>query len=586
MKKILLLAFIASLFQVSAQEKANLRWWNPAENEFPVISGQAWPEEVKSQYHRLPARAEKNVRPPVWGLSKQAAGLSIRFWSNAPSIQVKYTLKGGISMPHMPATGVSGLDLYGKTEHGDWLRFWGFYALDKESTYTFTIESNSKTYNKYGREYQLFLPLYNEIENLEIGIAETSFLKPLPQRKEKPIVAYGTSICQGACASRPGMAWTNILERRLDRSIINLGFSGNGRLEPALIDLMSEIDAKLYILDCLPNLSPTRHNTYLLTWNAVKKLREKRPNTPIILTAHVGYADDFTNEENKKRYEPLNQELTKIYDQLIADGYEDIYLLTKDAIQLGFDSFVDIIHPNDFGMIQYTDAYEKLIREVLKEPVGTISTTVPTTQSRDISVYKWEDRHQEILESNVVNPPKICLFGDSIINFWGGTPASTIVNGADSWKSVMVPLGIQNFGSGWDRIENVLWRVHHDELDGFEAEKVVLMIGTNNLHLNSESEILEGLQNLIQAIQVRQPKSKLFIMGILPRTDKEEDIKKLNLKISKIADGENVHYADIGTPLLLENGALDESLFTDGLHPNSKGYALIAQEMVKVLQTD
>ncbi|MEX0360381.1 MAG: SGNH/GDSL hydrolase family protein, partial [Allomuricauda sp.] len=467
---------------------------------------------------------------------------------------------------------------------GDWIRHWGFYSLDKESNYTFTIDSDTQAYYQYGREYQLFLPLYNEIASLEIGIEDGSYLNPLPIRKEKPIVAYGTSICQGACASRPGMAWTNILERRLDRSIINLGFSGNGRLEPELIDLMTEIDAKLYILDCLPNLSPNRDNTQLLVLNAVKRLKEKRPHTPIILTAHVGYADDFANQENKDQYIPLNEDLENAFNQLKSEGYTDVFLLAKDSIGLGFDSFVDIIHPNDYGMLQYADAYEQLIREILNEPKGEISTTIPKTQSRDIAVYQWENRHQQILETNSLNPPKICLFGDSIINFWGGEPKSSIANGADSWEEILSPVGIRNFGYGWDRIENVLWRVQHGELDGFESESIILMIGTNNLHLNTDSEIISGLQNLIQAIKTRQPKSQLHLIGILPRTGKETRVREINLKIAELAQLENIPYADIGSPLLLENGTLNESLFTDGLHPNAKGYRLLAQQLVSQLQ--
>jgi GDSL-like Lipase/Acylhydrolase family len=96
--------------------------------------------------------------------------------------------------------------------------------------------------------------LYNSVQWMEIGIQEGTLFNPLPTRKEKPIVVYGTSIAQGGCASRPGMAWPAILGRKLDRPLINLGFSGNGRLEKEVIDLMIEIDAKLFVLDCLPNL--------------------------------------------------------------------------------------------------------------------------------------------------------------------------------------------------------------------------------------------------------------------------------------------------------------------------------------------
>ena len=585
MKKIITLLLTFFVVNISfSQEKTEIKWWNPANTQHPVIAGHAWPNEARSVYHRLPARAEKHVREVVWELSKHSAGLSIRFWSNANSILVKYKVKGNVAMGHMPSTGVSGLDLYSKSYDGEWLRCWGSYSIDTLSNYNFIIDENAESYKKHGREYQLFLPLYNEVGTLEIGINEESFFEVLPIRKEKPIVSYGTSICQGACASRPGMAWTNILERRLERPVINLGFSGNGILEPELIDLMTEIDARLYILDCMPNINPDKDDAYLLTVESVKKLKEKRPDVPVILTAHIGYADGFTNQKSRNKCIELNKALDKAVNTLISEGFTKVFLLQKESLGLNFDMYVDKIHPNDYGMVQYANAYEDLIREILEEPQGNLSTTIPSTQSRDIASYNWEDRHQEILELNRVDPPKICLFGNSIINFWGGEPMSSIVRGQDSWESILEPLGVRNFGFGWDRIENVLWRVYHDELDGFEAEQIVLMIGTNNLHLNSETEIIKGYLQLIKAIRTHQPESSILMIGILPRRGKEELVERLNLKISQSVDLETIDFKIIGSPLLLEDGRINESLFTDGLHPNGKGYTIIAKELYRILE--
>ncbi|WP_296701890.1 SGNH/GDSL hydrolase family protein [Algoriphagus sp.] len=578
---IFLLGFISISF---AQEEKNLKWWNPSQSEFPVIAGQAWADEVPSIYHRLPARAETEVREAVWNLSKQSAGLSIRFWSNADSITVKYNVTRGVSMPHMPATGVSGLDLYSKSYDGEWLRSWGKYSINKESEYIFVINEDSPKYAKYGREYQLFLPLYNEVENLEIGVGEDSFFEVLPVRKEKPIVAYGTSICQGACASRPGMAWTNILERNLERPVLNLGFSGNGRMEPEVLELLTELDAKVYILDCLPNLSPDRDDVYNLTLNAVRQLKAKRPNVPIILTEHVGYADAFTNIKNSDHVKRLNEQYKKAFLELKAEGVTGIFLLEKEALGLGFDSFVDIIHPNDFGMIQYADAYEKLILDVLSEEKGTIPTTIPTSQSRDIAVYKWEERHQEILKMNQDKAPEILVFGNSIVNFWGGEPISKAVNGQKSWEEMLKPAGVRNFGFGWDRVENVLWRIYHDELDGFNAKQIVLMIGTNNLGLNSDEEIVKGLENLIHEIRERQPKTEILMVGILPRRGMEKEVNQINLKISQMADLANAAYVEVGKGLVGEDGKLNEGLFSDGLHPNEEGYQLIAKALLPALK--
>ena len=585
MRKAKLLLIFLFVVNISfSQEEIKIKWWKPVNSEVPVIEGRGWLNEGKSIYHRFPKKAEVTVREDVWNLSKQSAGLSIRFWSNADSIKIKYRLKGSISMNHMPATGVSGLDLYSKTYDGEWLRCWGSYSIKTESDYSFKIDEKSDSYKKYGREYQLFLPLYNEIETLEIGVVETSFFKALPIRNEKPIIAYGTSICQGACASLPGMAWTSILERKLERPVINLGFSGNGMLEPEVIDLMTEVDAKLYILDCLPNLHPDEDDIYSLTIAAVKKLKMKRPMVPIILTSHIGFAYELTNKKRAGLILKLNNEFEKAFNDLKSDGFENIFLLQKHDLNFDFDMYVDHIHPNDYGMMQYANTYENKIREILDEPVGELSTTMPKTQSRDISVYNWEERHQDVLKLNKTDKTKICLIGDSIINFWGGEPESTIARGQGSWSSMLEPLCVRNFGFGWDRIENVLWRVYHDELDGFDAEQIVLMIGTNNLDINSDIEIINGLKALIEAIKIRQPQTTIQLIGILPRTGKEKRIESINLKLADLAKSESIDFNIIGNPLLGKDGKINESLFTDGLHPNSEGYLLLGKSLHQLIE--
>ncbi|OPZ31776.1 MAG: GDSL-like Lipase/Acylhydrolase [Bacteroidetes bacterium ADurb.BinA174] len=145
----------------------------------------------------------------------------------------------------------------------------------------------------------------------------------------------------------------------------------------------------------------------------------------------------------------------------------------------------------------------------------------------------------------------------------------------------MQPIGFFNLGYGWDRIENVLWRVYHGELDGYQADEVVLMIGTNNLGLNSDNEIVEGLEFLLKQIKIRQPKAKIKVVGLLPRRDKEAEIKTINRQISKMVSLNNYSYLDVGNRLLTKNGKINESLFLDGLHPNEEGYSLIVNDIIE-----
>lgn len=577
---------VLSLFSYSTySQDVTMKWWNPANNEFSVIEGQAWGSEVKGDYNRLPIRADENVRETVLNLATQSAGLMIRFRTNSNDINIRYQVgnREDFALNHMPATGVSGVDLYASDSDGNELWSAGTRSFGDTVTYKFNNLVSNDRYHKLGNEYRLYLPLYNKVDWLEIGVAEDANFEALPVRKEKPIVVYGTSIAQGACASRPGMAWTGILGRNMDRPLINLGFSGNGLLDIPIIDLISEIDAKIYVLDCLPNLIGMDVRDDVLQKrivDAIVRLREKQPDKPILLVDHAGYTDGSTKPKRIESYERVNNIQAEAFYELKLKGLDKLYYLTLEEINLGQDDMVDGVHPNDLGMQHYAESYEKKLRSILKEPTGKASTTRPITQYREPGNYDWEKRHREILDLNKNNPPKTIIIANSIIHFWGGKPKAKIARDEASWESILTPAEVCNYAYGWDRIENVLWRVYHGELDGFDAKRILLMIGTNNLHLNTNEEILEGLTLLVQAIKARQENAEITMMGILPRRDYESRIKSLNKSIASIASNENVKYTDLGYVFLKENNLINESLFSDGLHPNKAGY----QELIKVLE--
>lgn len=251
-------------FSLSAQD---IQWFNPQKTDQPCIQQRGWAKEMKNAYARVPERMEGVIRKEVYSLSRNSAGLSIHFFTNSPTIHIRYKVVGGISMPHMPATGVSGIDLYNIDKQGQWeYRYTSTYQFGKwvEGKVADGVKQPSGTQCEYvfrgldqsnESEYRLYFPLYNVVSEMEIGVEQGSIFKVAPVRKEKPIVVYGTSVTQGACASRPGNAWTNMVSRRMDWPVINLGFSGFGRLDPEFIDLISEIDAAIFVLDCNGNLN-------------------------------------------------------------------------------------------------------------------------------------------------------------------------------------------------------------------------------------------------------------------------------------------------------------------------------------------
>lgn len=327
------------------------------------FDGQGW-ENIG--FDRLPNKAEKTVRTAVWNLSRNSAGLGVRFETDSDDVIVQYQVDGDWAMQHMPATGVSGVDLYVKSKDS-WLWARGERTFNDTITYSFDLNALPKEVH----EHQLLFPLYNNIKNLQIGISEGSSFRFLPQRSEKPVVIYGTSIAQGACASRPGMAWTNILSRKLDYPVVNLGFSGNGRLEPEVIELINEIDASVFVLDCLPNLSPnekrTKEEIQKRIRQSVLSLREKHPKTPILLVQHAGYSDGLVDADRKKIYETLNSWMIESFKTLKKGGHNKLYMLTKAEIGLSNDAFVDGTHPTDLGMEQYAVAYERILKSLVQQ---------------------------------------------------------------------------------------------------------------------------------------------------------------------------------------------------------------------------
>ena len=355
------------LFTISVRaQESPIRWVDPLDAGFPVIDGRGWQDKMANPYDRLPGSAEKQVRGAVWFHSRSAAGLYISFRTDAARIQVRYGVKGEKAMPHMPATGVSGLDLYARGSDGQWIWARAAYRFGDSIEYSW---SGLATAGK-DTEYRLYLPLYNAVNWMRFGMTGTSELKFLPVGADRPIVAYGTSIMQGGCASRPGLAWTSILGRMQSNRIINLGFSGNGQLETPLIHAMAKIDARLYILDCMPNLVDRSkfpaEEVERRTREAVRMLQAARPGTPILLAEHCcGLTGTNLDAGLVNRYDDCSRVVSDIHARMVKAGVKGLYLLT--AKEIGFDQecTVDGTHPNDIGMMRYAEAYARKIRRIL-----------------------------------------------------------------------------------------------------------------------------------------------------------------------------------------------------------------------------
>ena len=332
------------------------------------LEGQAF-ADVKAPFDRLPAQAEGVVRADVWNLSRQSAGLCARFVTDAPEIHAKWTLtSANLAMPHMPATGVSGLDLYMRSpKDGTWRWLGAGRPSGKENT-----ASIGSGYAAGKHEFMVYLPLYNGVSAVSIGIGKGKSLEKAPAYpagQEKPVVFYGTSITQGGCASRPGMVHTAILGRRLGVPVVNLGFSGNGRMETEVGRFMAQIDASVYVIDCLPNMDAAQVASR--TEPLVKQLRAAHPHTPIVLVEDRSYSNAALVESNRQRNESSRAALWSAYRKLVDTGASGLHYLPGDRLLAADgDGTVDNSHPTDLGFSQHADAFEAVLRPLLPKAMA------------------------------------------------------------------------------------------------------------------------------------------------------------------------------------------------------------------------
>lgn len=326
------------------------------------VEGKGW-ADTERFYDRLPAKARDMVPEPVWKLGRHSAGMCVRFRTDARSISVTWkVLYESLAMNHMPATGVSGLDLYVLCKGG-----WRWLAVARPSAYPTNSVLMAGTLPPGGaRQFMLYLPLYNGTESVQIGIPPSASIAPAPtpRGRNPPIVFYGTSIMQGGCASRPGMAHAAILGRRLGRSIINLGFSGNGRMDFGMATLLGELDACAYVLDCLPNM--TVEQIHERAGHFVEMLRAVRPATPIVLVENPTYQHEHMVKLHDRASWKKNAEARTVHKALVKAGVANLhYVPGGDLYGHDWEATVDGAHATDVGYLRMADVLEPVLRPLV-----------------------------------------------------------------------------------------------------------------------------------------------------------------------------------------------------------------------------
>lgn len=330
-----------------------------------TVEGQGW-TDTAGPYDRFPARARGVVPEPVWNLSTSSAGIAIRFRTDAEWIACRWSLRSeGLAMDHMPATGMSGVDLYMRMPEALQKppgQVWHWIGTGRPTQQV--MEARLAGGIPAGEhEFILYLPLYNGTTALEIGVPSGATIAAAAERG-RPFVVWGTSITQGGCASRPGMAYPAIMGRKLDMPHINLGFSGNGQMQPEVADFINELDPAVFVLDCLPNMQPDLITER--TGPLVRLLRQSHPATPIVLVENIEYQAAAALPASKRGYQAKNEALKTVYEGLLAEGITGLtYVEGEPLFGNDGEATVDGTHATDLGFLRLAEGLTPVLAQTL-----------------------------------------------------------------------------------------------------------------------------------------------------------------------------------------------------------------------------
>lgn len=332
-------------------------------SEFPLYGKIS--EYTETRYERLPIRLKQEIREPLWDLGKNTAGLFLRFATNSSSIGLRWTVLNNMRMHHMTDVGIRGFDLY-CFKDGEWV----FVNSARPSMNSFENEAIIiSNMAEEMRDFMLYFPLYDGVTELQIGIDATAYLVQ-PEHDlftdRKPIIYYGTSITQGGCASRPGMVHTSILSRWLNTEFINLGFSGNAQLDFEIAEIIGEKDASLIILNFLPNSTVAQIEERAEKFYDI--IRKNSPYTTILFVENIVFPYTRFDLKTYKAVQEKNLALSKVFENLIARGEQNIGIIPASPEMIGADgeATVNGVHFTDLGFMRYAEFLYPIIKQHLR----------------------------------------------------------------------------------------------------------------------------------------------------------------------------------------------------------------------------
>ena len=404
------------------------------------------------------------------------------------------------------------------------------------------------------------------------------------------------------------------------RNAINLGFSGY-RTENILWNIQKGIlngqSPKAIILEVGTNNVdekhyPTRHTASQVAGGIeaiVKEIRTRLPETKIVLLRPFPGSYDGPNPTSHRAILDRSADLiSKLSDRKHVFYCDVNHLFLNLDGSIKHELMSDWLHPTPLGAKLWAQSMEPLLSQLMNDKVldteiNSNTAIVPVSKLEQDS-YNWWDRHNDVLAIKDSINPEIVLIGNSITHFWGGKPDLKYAdgrarksNGPISWNNLFNKYRVLNLGFGWDRTQNVLWRLDHGELDGLHPRTVIIHIGTNNTsqtpnaRANTADEIVEGIVAVYSRVRSKVPRAKIILMSVFPREEKPDHprrqlINKINIKLEQFALKNNIKLVDIGPRLVTQEGILTREIAGDYCHPTEKGYQIWADTIKSILEKE
>ncbi len=404
------------------------------------------------------------------------------------------------------------------------------------------------------------------------------------------------------------------------RNAIGLGYSGgrtenilwnlaNGELEgqsPKVVTLLigtnNSDDANYKVVHTPEQIAEG-------TAAIVKLLREKCPATKILLLRIFPRTNVYKNADGTERGSAekrfaTNQRGGELVAKL-ADG-KNVFFLDVNHAFLRLDGTLDPklmpdqLHPSPEGALAWARAMEPVLCELFGDQphdAPPANTALIPRSKLENDFYDWWQRHDAILKIKDATNPEIVLLGDSITHLWGGVPETPgrKPNGARAFEKTFAGRRVLNLGFGYDRVQNVLWRLDHGELDGVHPRVVVVNIGTNNFAKtqnardNTPAEIADGVRAVLLRLRAKSPASRIVLMGLFPRGEKPGDamrakVAEVNRLLAEFGKTHGITYLDIGEKLTQPDGTISRETMGDFLHPTERGYEIWGEALRAAMQ--